>query len=200
MKKKSAFLFLSLLVCTVLLSSCDISNVGIDTETFLEKLVPNIWDFLAQLAAFTVMLLVVIFLAYKPLKRIINKRKDYVKRNVKEAEDGLHIVKDKQIEAEKNVLTSKKTAQEIIESAKKDAINESNTIVAKAHDEANEELKKGRQELEQETLKAQEEIHANIVNVALSASEQILKREVGKADNERLVDDFIDKMNKEKNK
>lgn len=199
MKKKIAFGSL-LMFGVMFLSSCDTTNVGIDTSTFLEKLIPNIYDFLAQLVAFIIMLVAVFYLAYKPIKKIINKRKDYVRRNVKEAEDELLKAESKNKEASQNITSSKKTAQDIIEKAKIDASKETNSIISKAKQDAQEEVEKGRLIIAQETKKAQEDIHNSIVNVALDVSERILNREVNKEDNDRLVDDFIDKMNKEKTK
>ena len=41
-------------------------------------------------------------------------------------------------------------------------------------------------------------IHDEIVDVALSASEELLNREVNKDDNKRLLNDFVNDLEKEK--
>ena len=42
---------------------------------------------------------------------------------------------------------------------------------------------------------AKQDIRNEMVNVAISASEEILKREVDNADNKRLAEEFIDQLN-----
>ena len=53
---------------------------------------------------------------------------------------------------------------------------------------------------EQDIIRSREEaldeIHDEIVSVALSATSEVLKREINEKDNARIVDDFIKDMDK----
>lgn len=51
------------------------------------------------------------------------------------------------------------------------------------------------QDIEQAKQDALNDIRKEMVNVALTASKEILKREVDKDDNARLAEDFINRLN-----
>ena len=65
--------------------------------------------------------------------------------------------------------------------------------------EAKEEVKEmklaAQDDIEQAKVDALNDIRNEMVNVALSASKEILKREVDEKDNARLAEDFINRLN-----
>ena len=72
----------------------NMDNIGEVIKTISEKLVPNLLSFVVQFLSFLVLLLVFFLLAYKPVKRILKKRAEYVENEI--------------IEAKKNHLESEK--------------------------------------------------------------------------------------------
>ena len=81
--KKSKLTLISLSATFSLgLTSCS----GISKEDFIDKLFPNPWDALAVFLAFIVLLLAVFYFAYKPVKKLIKQRGDYVEDKIKTAE------------------------------------------------------------------------------------------------------------------
>ena len=60
----------------------------INAKDFIEKLIPNFWSFLIQLLSLIVLIIVVIFVAYKPVKKILQKRQDYIVNNIRESEEA----------------------------------------------------------------------------------------------------------------
>ena len=92
------------------------------------------------------------------------------------------------------IIASKKQASEIISNAEVDAnkrrleiMENANLEVEKMKQDAEADISRSRQE-------ALDDIHDEIVNVALSATSEVLKREVNEKDNARIVDDFIKDM------
>ena len=79
-KSKLAFITLSIFG-SVALGSCK----GPTTEEFMEKLFPNVWDALAVFLAFVVLLIAVFYFAYKPVKKLLKQRGDYVEDKIKTA-------------------------------------------------------------------------------------------------------------------
>ena len=65
-------------------------SILIDFSSIVEdvghKLLPNWISFVVQVAALVIMILVIFFVAYKPVKKMLKKRQDYVVNNIKEAE------------------------------------------------------------------------------------------------------------------
>ena len=161
------------------------------SEDFVSKLIPNWVSFVVQLAALLVLIAVVIFFAYKPVKKIIRQRQDYIEDNIKQSEEDKLIAANNAKQSEEMIIASRKEANLIIEEAKKlseaqkaRSIEETNVLITKMKNDA-------QKDIEQATLDAKDEIRKEMVNLALSASSEILKREVNEEDNARIAEDFI---------
>lgn len=164
---------------------------AITKEGFIEKLFPNPWDALAVFLAFIILLIVVFYFAYKPVKKLIQKRRDYVEGKLRNAENSEKEALQKVEEAQLELKKSRQEALVIVEQAKVDADQERQRIHAKAKEEADQEVLRAKQEIEQEIEKSKDEIHSQIVDVAFDASKKVLSREVNQKDNEKLINEFI---------
>ena len=172
------------------LTSCS----GISKEEFVDKLFPNPWDALAVFLAFIVLLLAVFYFAYKPVKKLIKQRGDYVEDKIKTAETREKESEKLLNEANEEIKAKRIEAMGIVEKAKEDANKERQAILDKAKEEKQSELQRTREEIAQEIEASKDEIHREIVSVALDASSKVLEREVNSKDNEKLIDSFIDDL------
>ena len=192
MKRASKIVCLSSLAIPVL-TSCD---GAISKNDFISKLFPNVWDALATFLAFIILLLVAFYLAYKPIKKLIKSRGDYVEGKIKEADEKEKQANEKLLEADKKIKDSNVEAMAIVEQAQKDALLEKERIAQEAKQAREEEVKKAKEEIAQEIEASKDEVHKEIVSVALDASKKVLSREVNSKDNEKLIDDFIKDLDK----
>ena len=173
----------------------NMSNIGEVIGTIGQKLIPNLLSFVVQFLSFLVLLIVVFVLAYKPVKKILAKRADYVENEIKEARENNLQAQKNVDEAKEMVAQSKVQASEIIKNAEKQGQEKYDAIILQAKSDV-EEMKQGAQEdIERAKEEAIKDIHDEMVKVALSASEEILKREVDNKDNKRLAEDFINRLN-----
>lgn len=191
--KRLARLF-PLILAPICIASCE--GKPFEQEDFLHYLFPNPWDALAIFLAFVVLLLVVFYFAYKPVKKLIKDRKDYVEGKIKSAEQRELDAKVKVEDAEKQIVASRQEALEIVEQAKQDALLEKQRIAQEAKLAREAEVKKAKEEIAQEIEASKDEVHKEIVSVALDASKKVLSREVNSKDNEKLIDDFIKDLDK----
>ena len=189
MKKSKLALLTSSMVTSFALSGCDVQLGDIK-----EKLFPDIWDFVAVFLAFIVLLIAVFFFAYKPVKKLLKQRGDYVEGKIKTAEEREEKSQQLLNEANEEVKAKKVEAMGIVEKAKEDAQKERAAILEKAKQEKEEEIKRTKEEIAQEIEASKDEIHREIVSVAIDASSKVLEREVNKKDNEKLIDSFIDDL------
>ena len=172
-------------------------DLGLDAQDFINKLFPNGWEpLVVQLLAFGVLVLAGVFLAYKPVKKLLNERASYVEKNIKEAEEKNSAAFKLQQEAEDNIVKSQKEARSIINEAKKDAIREHDEMIAQTKVEIQNSKLQADKEIAKSKEKALDDIHNEIVNVALDASKVILNREINEEDNSRLIEDFIKEVDK----
>lgn len=193
MKKSKLLLLSSSTVMAISLTGCDVS-IGDITD----KLFPNPWDALAVFLAFVLLLIVVFYFAYKPVKKLLKKRGDYVEGKVKDAEKRELESQKLLSEAGEEMKAKKAEAMAIVEKAKGEALQERNAILEKAKEEKRAELEKTKEEIAQEIEASKDEIHREIVSVAIDASSKVLEREVNKEDNEKLIDSFIDDLKESK--
>ena len=162
----------------------------------ISKLIPKFWPFLIQLLAFLVLFVAVFFLAYKPVKKFLKKRNDYVINNIEESKKNELASIEKLKQADETLAQSYKDAKVILADAKKDALKERSDIIAKAKEDARKEKLKAEEDIKLAVKKSQDDIHKEMVDVALLASEKILQREVNKIDNQKRINDFIKDLDK----
>lgn len=165
----------------------EISSIG-------DKLIPNWFAFLIQLVALIFLLVIIFFVAYKPVKKLLNTRAEYIEKEVKDAEESNKIAKENALKSEQLVVESKKQASEIIESANKRALKEAEETKEETREEISRMKKAAEIEIKEAKEQSIRDIHDEMVSVALSASEEILQREVDKKDNEKLARDFINNL------
>lgn len=164
-------------------------------STIGERLVPNLFSFVVQFLSFIVLLLVVFFFAYKPVKRILKKRADFIQGEVQEAaESKANALKDQEA-AKLELANSKSQASEIIKNAEKQGQEKYEAIISEAKNEAKDIRLNAEKDIERAKQEALEDIKHEMVDVALAASKEILKREVTSKDNEELAKDFINRLN-----
>lgn len=168
-----------------------------DGESFLEKIIPNIWAFLVQFLALVVLIILFFVLAYKPVRNIIKKRQDHIEGQINQAEKTNLESQQKLNEANLTLSTSKKDALKIIDDAKEDALKQKDLIIKQTNEEINNLKTKAQEDIKREKERARDEINKTIIDVALSASKEVLKREINEDDNQKLIDEFINNIDKE---
>lgn len=162
-------------------------------EDFIQKIIPNFWSFLINLLALIVLFIALYLIAYKPLRKYCEARKDAIEKNMRDAETAKAINERNVQEGAAIIENAHSEAQKIIAKAKVDASTSAESIILEANNEAKRRQQECDEALRLEEEKAREAIKREIVNVALDASKEILGREVSEKDNEHLIDEFIAK-------
>jgi len=178
----------------------DSTGTPFTPEDFLNKLFPNFWSFLINFLALIALFVVVYFIAYKPLRKLVQARKDYVDHNIHDSEEAKAINERKAKEADSLITSAKTEASGIIQKAKLDAVAKADEITTEAEKTAAQKQKDADIAIKQSEEKSRQALHAEIVNIAMDASKKVLGREVNDADNERLVNDFVKDVNDKQGK
>ena len=169
------------------------SDAPFSDSDFINKIFPNgLWDLIIQLLAFLVMMGVVIFLGYKPIKRMVAKRREYIASEISSAEEANRVAQKAAASADAVIAEGKATALRIVEEAKKEGETARSAIIAEAEKEAAERKKAADADIALAREKSLQEVRSEIVGVALAASEAVLRREVSEKDNDALIAQFVD--------
>ena len=196
--KKSRLLTLLLISSgSLLLSSCDTDMIEEKVSTTVNNMLPNLWVTLIQLAMFVLIAILFMVFAYKPIKKKLEQRANYIDKNIKDSEKLIKESENKINEANATILASQKKAGEIVSTAQKNAEIKAQAVEKELKETIEAQRVLAHKDIEDERKKMIEEANGHIVNTAIETSKQILKREVKVEDNDKYISDFIDQLNKE---
>lgn len=148
-----------------------------------------------QLLATLILFLVVKHFLYPYAKDYIQKRKDFVANEVKEATTMKEQASANIAESEKTLNNAYKEAHDIVDNAKIEALNQKEKILKETQEEVSMRKAQLDKDLEAEKVKMKEQIKTEMVDVALLAASKVMDREVKNSDNEKIVKDFIEGEN-----
>lgn len=156
-----------------------------------QKIFPNVESLIVQLLATCILVFFVIKFFWKPIKKNIDTRREYIKQNIDNA-GKLNVEAQANLEkSNKKIKDANVEARRIKESAEAEALLVRQNILDKAQDEAEHKLKVAEEQIKKEREEAKQEIHDEIINVAMMAASKIVEREINKEDNEKLVEAFL---------
>lgn len=170
-------------------------DIGKAIRTIAEKLVPNFLSFIIQFISFIILLTIFFFFAYKPVKRVLQKRADHIETEIKDADENRLLAASGVEEAKSILANSKNQASVIVKQAELQGEKRAEKILSEAKLEAKALLLQAKNDIVQAKEEALDSIRGEMVNVALAASKEILKREVNVNDNQRLAEDFVQRLN-----
>ena len=181
-------------VSTLSLASCDTEALQNKLSSVADGLLPNLYVTIAQILIFAAVAAAVILLAYKPLKKKISQRKEFIESSVKKAQEDSQVAKDTLNKADKIKSDAQVEAGQIIEKAR--SIAEANAAQAQRDltHSIEQQRAQAHRDIEDERRKMLRDAHTEIVQTAIDTSKQILGREVKEEDNAKMVDDFIDSI------
>lgn len=167
-------------------------------EDFLNKLFPNFWSFLINFLALIVLFITLYFIAYKPVKKYLDARKNAIEKNIYDAEKAKKIHEAKAEECDKMVLEAKAKGAEIVEKAKKDAALSADEIKKEALEESEKIKRQADKDIEGALEKAKASFKEEIINIALDASKEVLAKNVDEKLDKKLLKDLKDNLEGEK--
>ncbi len=191
---KNISIFGIILFSLSFLTSCE----PISGEDITNKLFPNIWALIAQLISFLILVLVMIFLVYKPVKKYLNSRREKLDNEVKQTKENNEKALENVLTSEKEIAKSKDKAKAIINNAEINASKKRDEIILNAKEEAKDIINNANITANKIKEDAKLELKNQIVDTALQASKKVLEREVKESDNEKIIDDFISQLEESK--
>ena len=191
-KNKKVLGIITLCLSCLTLTSCDEAQLSEKIGTTIANMLPNLYITLMQLALFILVAVLFIWLVYKPLKKKLKQRSDYIEKNIKDSEEN------KTIKSNQMIIDSQKKAGEIIANAQKVAENKASTLQQELSESIEKQKTQATKDIEDQKRKMISDAKSEIVEAAIETSKEILGREVKKEDNDKFVDDFLKEFEKEK--
>ena len=148
-------------------------------------------DLIINLINIGVLVILVRFLLYKPVKKILDKRKEELRSaEAKAAERELEAAKSKEA-YDVLINDAEKIKIEAEAKAKEDAKSVSAGIINEAKEKADRLLSDARVKAEKEHDEMIENAKSELTDIALQMAEKVLDREITDKDNVRIIESFF---------
>ncbi|WP_426351239.1 F0F1 ATP synthase subunit B [Alloiococcus sp. CFN-8] len=125
------------------------------------------------------------------LKDYLDKRQEYVKAQLQEAEGRNKESESFLAESRGELTKARKQAEEILQMAEAEAREESNMIIAEARQKAQDLLERARAEIAMEKKEVAEDMKVQMGVIALAAAKEIIEKEVDEKAHRKFIEDFI---------
>ncbi len=157
-------------------------------------LMPNTGLTLWTIVTFLVLLFVLKWKAWGPLMDALDARAKQIEESLSKAEK---VTAEAEVQAEKNeeiLQSARKEAQEIVLQAREAGDKLKNKLEADGKEQYDSMLNKAKEQIDTEKQKALSEIKNTVVEIALQASEKVIKRNLTDDDNKKMIEETVDEF------
>ncbi len=166
-------------------------NASTDLKKLFDGLFPTWTTMLATVLALIILLSVLTFLVYKPVKKAFQSRKNYIQNNIDESERmNLEASSDRE-QANEELMQAQIEANEIVSNAKVKAEAVKALEVAAAKERVRTLVSDARKDIAHQQEKFEQDSKEAIINVALEAAEKVVEKEVDNKTNRKIISDFV---------
>lgn len=154
--------------------------------------------FFAQIINFVILVVLLRAVAYKPVVNMLKAREDKIKESLDKA-DADAAEADQLLAAYKKKLAAANIkAEEIIRNAEKRASEDREAARAETKREIEQMKKAAAAEIQRDRERAVAQLRAEVVALSMAAAGKIISKNIDKAENEQLITEFVDKLDKDK--
>jgi F-type H+-transporting ATPase subunit b len=158
----------------------------------MEGLGINLGGLIAFLISFVILLVLLRFVAYKPIVRMLDQRSVKIKESMDEAER----IKQESARAEETVKAQieagRKEGQAMVAQASQVAERVKEEARAEARREAEVLIAKARLEIERERQEGFDQLRQEFVDLAILAAEKVINQSLDKKAHQRLVEEVLE--------
>ena len=158
----------------------------------------NLWNVLISLANLVILSLIVKKFLFKPVKKMLENRKNELDNKYRLADEAVKKANDDEKYWKEKRESVNVEADNIIKDASDIAKKRSEKIVDEANKKAEDIVKRAKTEAELEIEKAQDTIKKEIVDVSAELAKKILSREININDHRNMIDSVIENIGDDK--
>jgi F-type H+-transporting ATPase subunit b len=153
-------------------------------------------DFIFRVLNFAVVVGILVYFVTKPIKRGLASRRESLEKALEEAEKARREAEAMHAEYEAKLKDASEEISAIEEEIRREGELERERILANAREMAEKMAKDSERAATQEVVKATRELREEAASLAISLAREMLKKNFTDADQKRLVDEYMQKMQK----
>jgi F-type H+-transporting ATPase subunit b len=152
----------------------------------------NLGYLISQLVNFTLLVVLLYFVAYKPILRMLDERSARIKKGLEDAETASRRAAEMEQEFERRMGEARKQGQELVAQATQLSEKARQEILDKARDEASGLVNKAKEEIGRERDVAMGELRQQVAELSLAISQKVIGESLDEEAQRRLVARFLD--------
>jgi len=158
-------------------------------EGFLGLTLPS---FIGQLINFLILLGLLTFFGYKPIRKMLDERSNRIKKSMEHAEAAKQEYERARIEVEKQISKARDEGQSIVGQSEQAGERIKEEAKQEARKEAQAIVDRTREELERERDKAINELRKEFVDTAILAAEKVISETLDKEKHRSLIEKTLE--------
>jgi F-type H+-transporting ATPase subunit b len=158
----------------------------------LEALGINLGYLISQIVNFALLAVLLYFVAYKPILRMLDERSARIKKGLEDAELASQRASAMEQEFEKRMTEARREGQEIIAQATQMSERARQDILDKAREEARAQIEKAREEISRERDLAMAELRQQVADLSLVISEKVIGATLDEQRQRQLIAEFLE--------
>ncbi len=152
----------------------------------------------AQIINFLVLVVILRAVAYKPVKKMLAERSAKIQESLDKADADKAEAEKTLADYKAQLAEAREKAQSIVDSAERVASQNREASIANTKREIEQMKEAARQEIARDHERAKDQIRKEIVALSLLAAGKIVEKNISADENEAIVDNFIETLDKDK--
>lgn len=152
--------------------------------------------FFWTIITFLVLVAVLTKFAWKPLLQALEARQESIKKSLDDAQTAKRELERLQQESAQIIRKAHVEAEAIVSNSWADAEKLREEMKQKARTEADAIMKESQRQIEIETGRALRQIRNEVADLAIAIASKLIQRNVSKADNDKLIQETLQKMDR----
>ena len=152
----------------------------------------NLGYLVSQIVNFTLLAVLLYFVAYKPILRMLDERSARIKTGLEDAEKASRRAAEMEQEYQRRVAEARREGQEIVAQATQMSEKQRQEILDRAREEANTQIERAKEEISREREMAMGELRQQIADLSLTISEKVIGQTLDEKRQRQLIADFIE--------
>ncbi|HIY34753.1 MAG TPA: F0F1 ATP synthase subunit B [Candidatus Eubacterium faecigallinarum] len=150
------------------------------------------WNMLWTLINLIVFFLLMKFFLFNPIKKVLNKRKELIDKQFKDAEEAQRQAEDIKTQYQNQLDGVEEEKKQILATARTTAKNEYNKIIDKAHDDADKIKSDAKKASDFENEKTRRAVKEEIAALAMETAEKVVGKSASAQLDSKLYDEFLE--------
>ena len=150
-----------------------------------------------EIITFLLLLALLYYFVYPPLREQIQKRQSQIEGAIDEAEKTRKEARELLADYRKQIDEARGEARSILDESRKQGEAQRERIRTEAREESERIIQRTREEITRERDTALREVRGEVAGMVIEASERVLGREVNDEEHERLISEALDNLEAE---